>query len=255
MISLSSRPERFLDEATLNLLRGFTDSLSASQNRCRRTYAVGDVHGCADHLVALLSAIEEAHEPDASMALMFLGDLIDRGPASAEVVAIVRALEDLLPAGSVTALRGNHEQMLLDWLQRDDDLWIENGAIATMDSFGLAFDSPSFPDDVIAWLDGLPTWHEDEAHIYVHAGLRPGRSYKRQRDDDRLWIREPFLSTDYDFGKHVIHGHTPVTIGDEPRRFRTNIDTGAVYGGALTAAVIDSAVAAPVVFLQTGSFD
>jgi serine/threonine protein phosphatase 1 len=96
----------------------------------------------------------------------------------------------------------------------------------------------------------LPTWREDEARLFVHAGLRPGVPYDRQSDDDRLWIREGFLDVDYDFGKHVIHGHTPRLDGPDRRRFRTNIDTGAVYGGALTAAMFDEESLAPLGFLS-----
>jgi serine/threonine protein phosphatase 1 len=102
-------------------------------------------------------------------------------------------------------------------------------------------------------MEEQPTWREDGLRLFVHAGLRPGLPYNRQSDDDRLWIREGFLDVDYDFGKHVIHGHTPQLNGPERRRFRTNIDTGAVYGGALTAAVLNEENAAPIAFLRVAS--
>ena len=91
------------------------------------------------------------------------------------------------------------------------------------------------------WIASLPTIHEDERRIYVHAGLRPGAPAYDSDEQTRLWVREPFLSADYDFGKHVVHGHTPLrTARPDERRHRTNLDTGAVFGGPLTAGVFTS---------------
>ncbi|HLW90323.1 MAG TPA: metallophosphoesterase family protein [Roseiarcus sp.] len=213
-------------------------------------YAIGDVHGCANLLIELLDRICDVHPKSSSTKLIFLGDLVDRGPNSAEVIAIVRALEELMPAGAVDCLMGNHERMMIDWLNDGDELWLINGGHETMASFGFDKGAPNIPGDVMGWLERRPTWREDALRIYVHAGLRPGVPVDKQRDRDRLWIREGFLDVDYDFGKHVIHGHTPSLIGPERRPFRTNIDTGAVYGGALTAAVLDDRMPAPIDFFQ-----
>src|SRR3954468_11139565 len=99
--------------------------------------------------------------------------------------------------------------------------------------------------------EGLPTVHEDAHRFYVHAGFRPGRPGPDPSEHVRLWMREPFLSRDYDFGKHVVHGHTPVRTGQPDQRpFRTNLDTGAVFGGALTAGVFTNDQAHAVEFLQ-----
>jgi serine/threonine protein phosphatase 1 len=243
---MSSWREQFLDHAARETVAGFARVLAAAKPGGKaRTYAIGDVHGCADLLIALLADICAAHPVDRPCKLMFLGDLVDRGPESAKTVAMVRALEELTPAGAVECLRGNHEQMMIDWIREGDDLWLPNGGFTTIESFAAA-DALA---DAAEWMDRLPTWREDERHIYVHAGLSPRRPYHRQNDQDRLWIREGFLDVEHDFGKHVIHGHTPQLDGPERRPFRTNIDTGAVYGGALTAAVLDETSSAPLGFL------
>ena len=199
------------------------------------TYAIGDIHGCHDLLTALLDGVR-GHAAGRPYRLVFLGDYIDRGRDSAAVIATVRDLQAQSPE-TVTCLMGNHEMMLLA-AARDRSLtgwWLGNGGGATLASFG-ATSLDHLPSDVLQWLEALPTHHEDARRIYVHAGLNPDRSRHAQTDHDRLWIREPFLTADHDFGKHVVHGHTPVRAAvPEVRAHRTNLDTGAVFGGALTA--------------------
>lgn len=215
------------------------------------TYAIGDVHGCHDLLVALLGKIRD-HAAGRQHRLVFLGDYIDRGPNSAGVVATVMDLKAKDP-DHVVCLRGNHEDMLLMAVA---DLgkalwWFENGGDATMASFA-AMTPRAIPQQVVDWMAGLPTLWEDERRYFVHAGFVPGCPVSRQTDDDKLWIREPFLSVDHDFGKHVVHGHTPVSSGlPELRPYRTNLDTAAVFGRALTAGIFDDKQAAPVGFLQS----
>jgi serine/threonine protein phosphatase 1 len=102
----------------------------------------------------------------------------------------------------------------------------------------------------------LPTSFEDERRYYVHARLAPGQPISRQTDHDKLWIREPFLNSRFNFGKHVVHGHTPVDGGKpDVQRNRTNIDTGAVFGGALTAGVFTSVQRTATEFLQAFGTD
>jgi serine/threonine protein phosphatase 1 len=248
---MRSRPQRYLDKPTIGALEACAAKLSQTNDGSGAlTFAIGDIHGCADKLLSLLESIGAKMPPGSAGRIVFLGDLIDRGPDSAEVVAIVRALEDLAPTGAVSCLVGNHEQMMLDWLKDGDDLWFLNGGLETIASYRRGDDEPEIPGDVVEWIEGRPSWLEDAAHIYVHAGLRPGRPYDQQRDHDRLWIREGFLDVDFDFGKHVVHGHTPVLNGPDRHPFRTNIDTGAVYGGALTAAILDEKTPSPLGFLR-----
>lgn len=246
---MASRLEQFLDRAADEAVEAFARACrGAPSSGAMRTYAIGDVHGRADLLIALLAAIRAAHPVDRPCKLIFLGDLVDRGPESAKAVAMVEALQALAPG--IDCLRGNHEQMMIDWLRKGDPLWLVNGGFETLHSFGFEAEGEGALAEAVEWMEELPTWREDAAHIYVHAGLRPDRPYDRQSDEDRLWIREGFLDVEHDFGKHVIHGHTPRLSGPERRPFRTNIDTGAVYGGALTAAVLDEAAPAPVGFLR-----
>lgn len=214
------------------------------------TYAVGDVHGCHDLLTALLEAIEQ-HAEGRPRHLVFLGDYIDRGPDSAAVIATVRAQQGRAP-DRVTCLMGNHESMLLTAAADPAALpwWLRNGGDATLSSLKVARPR-DISDDILDWMRGLPTFHEDERRCYVHAGLRPRVAREAQSDEDRLWIREPFLTTEWDFGKLVVHGHTPVpTARPDLRRFRVNLDTGAVFGGALTAGVFTADRTEPIAFLR-----
>lgn len=201
------------------------------------TYAIGDIHGRHDLLQILLRKIE-AHAGRRRHRLVFLGDYIDRGPDSAPVVETVRNLQARSP-DEVVCLMGNHEAMLLSAIDKPSLTywWIGNGGDATLASYGV--DEPhEIPADVLTWMATLPTFHEDDRRYFVHAGLRPGRSLQDQTDEDKIWIREPFIDLDYDFGKHVVHGHTPLlSAHPDVRLFRTNLDTGAVFGGALTAGI------------------
>ncbi len=214
------------------------------------TYAIGDIHGCADLLDALLEKID-ADAAGRARKLVFLGDYIDRGPDSARVIETVRRLQWREP-DDVVCLMGNHEAMLVKSLREPGalDHWLFNGGTETLSSFGVE-EIEAFPDDVLDWIEALPTLHEDSLRWYVHAGFKPGTPPPDSDAHTRLWIREPFLDEDHDFGRHVVHGHTPrMRGGPERRRFRTNLDTGAVYGNALTAAVLTPDRAEPAAFLS-----
>jgi serine/threonine protein phosphatase 1 len=214
------------------------------------TYAIGDIHGRHDLLRQLLGRISE-HAKHRPYRLVLLGDYIDRGPDSAAVVETIRRLQDAAP-DRVVCLMGNHEAMLLTAMEDPAAIhwWIGNGGDATLESFGV--ESPlDMPGEVLDWFAGLPTSFEDERHYYVHAGFRPGRRPLEQTDEDRLWIREPFLTIDYDFGKYVVHGHTPCASGrPEIRPYRTNLDTAAFFAGVLTAGIFTDDQGPPVGFLR-----
>lgn len=213
------------------------------------TYAIGDIHGCSDLLDALLARIAD-HAAGRDRHLVFLGDYIDRGPDSAAVLKTVSRLHWSEP-DRVTCLMGNHERMLLDAIQtKEAELhWLHNGGDATLASFGVG-EIADVPQTIIDWIENLPTLHEDRLRWYVHAGFPPGADPLASSDHDRLWIREPFLGEDCDFGRHVVHGHTPQRDGrPELRPYRTNLDTAAVYGGPLTAGVFGDE-GGPLAFLQ-----
>ena len=214
------------------------------------TFAFGDIHGCLAPLTRLLAKCRR-YANGRPARFVFLGDYIDRGSDSRGVVELIMTMQDAEP-DSVIALAGNHE----DFLQRVDrpadvDLWLANGGDDTLASYG-ATSVADLPREHLTWLRNLPTHFDDGLRFFVHAGIRPGAPLDRQRRNDLLWIREPFLSSTADFGKLILHGHTP-TNGSLPdiRPNRINIETGAVYGGPLTAAVFVQETLKPVAFLQT----
>lgn len=215
------------------------------------TYAIGDVHGCADQLDRLLVAIA-VHHSGRTPRLVLLGDYVDRGPDSAAVIRRIRELS-ARSSGSVTCLAGNHEELMLSARRdaRANRTWIANGGDATLASYGTT-SLAGIPTDDLNWLSALPTLHEDAFRYFVHAGLEPGLPARASDPRVRLWTREPFLTVEHNYGKHVVHGHTPQRSGlPDRQRFRTNLDTGAVFTGVLTAGVFTDEQAAPIAFLQS----
>lgn len=214
------------------------------------TYAVGDVHGCFHLLRELLAEIDR-HAAGRPRRYVFIGDYIDRGRDSAGVLALLREMQ-ARPGAEVVCLKGNHEDLLMKALARPDLVpnWLFNGGNTTLASFRA--DGPAaLPPDVLRWIEELPTSFEDERRCFVHAGLNPAHDRLSQSDHDRLWIREAFLGVEHDFGKFIVHGHTPRQDGEpDLRRHRVNIDTAAVYGGRLTAAVFEDGRDAPTAFLS-----
>jgi serine/threonine protein phosphatase 1 len=215
-----------------------------------RVYAVGDIHGRADLLRVLLDKIQE----DAARALagperhvVFLGDYVDRGPNSK---GVLDTLTEGPPAGfSAHHLRGNHEDMLLTFLDNpaSGNSWLWNGGKETLRSYGVDPDSDlvalrdrfaaALPPSHLAFLRTLSLREEFGDYAFVHAGVRPGVPLSEQDPEDLLWIRDEFLTSDADFGKVVVHGHTP---GRQPvlAANRIGLDTGAFSSGHLSAVVL-----------------
>ena len=216
-------------------------------------YAIGDIHGRSDLLALLLDKIvtDAAQSKDAvRRTLVFLGDYVDRGHDSRGVVDML--LGGLAKGFETHFLKGNHEEIMLDFLRDPSALghWLANGADATFRSYGMdvteLIRKGAAPE---AWqrafLASLPEAHRDffqtlelavafGDYLFVHAGVRPGVPLEEQDPHDLVWIRGPFLKSDEDFGKIVVHGHTPAR---EPvvRANRIGIDTGAVFTDRLTA--------------------
>ena len=139
----------------------------------------------------------------------------------------------------VTCLMGNHEDLLLSAVDdpKNEQRWLRNGGTQTLRSYG-ASKSADLPADHLSWLETLPKFHDDGVRFFVHAGVHPDRPLDQQDEYDLLYIREPFLSSTKDFGRYIVHGHTPIADGSPDQRLnRLNIDTGAVFGRRLTAAV------------------
>ena len=202
-----------------------------------RIFAVGDIHGCVDKLDALLDSIDIDFGDD---LLVFVGDYIDRGPDSFEVVDRIVTLKKQHPDRIVT-LKGNHEDMFIDYLSGADKFsFLANGGTATLESYQRhqrRGDSSPVPADHLDFFQSLVLYHETERYIFVHAGMKPRVPLERQSPQDLLWIRHKFIKSGYDFGKIIIFGHTPFREPLlEPNKI--GIDTGAVYGRKLTCLLL-----------------
>lgn len=225
-----------------------------------RTYAIGDIHGQLQklkHAHALIEA-DKAAVGDPGATVVHLGDLPDRGPDTKGVIDHMIACRD---AGAPhVILLGNHDRMmrrflhpekLKDDLRHDLDwLWPPLGGRATLASYGVdvsehrtdeaihADAMDAVPASHLDLLDSLTTPYAEGDCLFVHAGIRPGVAIGEQTRDDLVWIREPFLSDTRDHGPLIVHGHTPVDTVMHCGN-RLNLDTGAGYGGPVSAVVIE----------------
>jgi len=193
--------------------------------------AVGDIHGLYDKLERVLADHVPSLPPGTK--LVFLGDYVDRGPQSKEVVERLIAFKRQRP--ETILLMGNHESMLLNAFEgREVVLWTVNGGAETLASYELLEHEVSkLPPEHIEFIRGLDLYYESNSYIFTHAGLRPGTPLSQQDRHDLLWIRESFFLAQPTWGKTVVFGHTPF-----PTPFRRpgmiGIDTGAVYNNTLT---------------------
>jgi serine/threonine protein phosphatase 1 len=207
-----------------------------------RVLAIGDVHGCSFLLDDLLGWVA----PAADDTVVTLGDYVDRGPDSAGVLALLQGTPPVRGA-QVVNLGGNHEQMMQAALDpRADEqvvgFWLDNGGAATLESYAAdPRDMRSWaavPRRDREWLTRLRPSLALGGYVLTHAGVRPGVPLDAQDPMDLAWIREPFLSWRGGLGAVVVHGHTPCD-GPEVLDHRIGIDTGAVFGGPLTCAVLE----------------
>jgi serine/threonine protein phosphatase 1 len=212
------------------------------------TYAIGDIHGSFGKLTALLRRCLE-HSGGNECRFVFLGDYVDRGPQSREVVTLLMERQASAPK-QYLCLMGNHEDMLANAARRGDELpWLTNGGASTLASYGVPR-AEDIPADHLAWIERLPLFVCDEHRFYVHAGIMPGAPLDRQPREALLWIRERFLSDPRDHGMFIVHGHTPTQTGlPDLQPNRVNVDTRAWHGGPLTAAVFDDTAAGPRAFI------
>lgn len=193
-----------------------------------RLLAVGDIHGCNRTLRRLLGVVA----PGRGDRIVFLGDYIDRGPDPRGVVDTLLGLRRRVPR--CIFLMGNHERMLLDVLAgRNLPLYLANGGGVTLRAY-MTDGHLHLPATHLRFFTHLRLYYETRRHIFVHAGLRPGRPLRRQTEEDLLWIRQEFLEAPADWRKTVVFGHTPMREPFFGTR-RIGLDTGAVGGGALTA--------------------
>ena len=223
--------------------------------RGHRAYVVGDVHGRLDLLEQLLSLVEQdvQQRPARKTSLVFLGDLIDRGPDSSGVVERLRTYrhDRLTPY----FLAGNHEEVLLRLLAGERGLlasWLKYGGTECLESYGLDPTGlreanersalwairQAIPEEHARFLRGFADTLSFGDYLFVHAGIRPRVDLSLQSQSDLRWIRAPFLDDDGDHGMIVVHGHT-ISSSIEERPNRIGIDTGAYRTGVLTALALD----------------
>ncbi len=212
--------------------------------------AIGDVHGQDALLAALLDRL--ATETP-GLPQLFLGDVIDRGPASAQVLRRLFAQR-----AEVLCLRGNHETMMLDFLAdpvRRGPAWLTHGGAQTLTSFGIASPDPrsrpalmtaaaaalsdALGPDMLGWLRDWPTWWGTNNVVCAHAGFDPSRHPTQQPDRAMIWGDPAFLTTERIDDLWIVHGHW-ITPDPRPGQSRIPVDTGAYATGLLTAAVIET---------------
>ena len=220
-----------------------------------RAYAVGDIHGRVDLLEHLLAKIHAdlQHRPAPKTLLVFVGDLVDRGPSSAQVIERLRCYrrDGVRPV----FLLGNHEEVLLRIIAGDSSVvesWLKFGGLQCLQSYGVTLASirgrsaeqvveivrASVPPEHVEFLESFADSCRFGDYLVVHAGIRPGVEVDQQSQADLRWIREPFLFDETDHGFVVVHGHT-ITDEVEERPNRIGIDTGAYRSGVLTALAIE----------------
>jgi len=217
-------------------------------------YCIGDIHGRADLLVQLHALIEADATPyDGTKQLLYLGDYIDRGDESRQVIDIL--LSQPLTGFEYTYLLGNHEHALLDFLIDPEAMsgWLTWGGRETLHSYGIqAGLSPSksqlaelrdlleraTPASHLIFFNQCQLSHSEGNYYFVHAGIRPGVALEKQDFQDQLWIRDAFTASNADHGAIVVHGHT---ISEEAELLpnRIGIDTGAYSSGVLTCLVLE----------------
>lgn len=224
-------------------------------------YAIGDIHGQRDLLLrahALIEADRRAHGLDGA-PVVHLGDLVDRGPDSRGVVQLL--IDGIAGGAPWIVLKGNHDRLFARFLAdpgwqdpvlRPELDWLQPplGGRQTLLSYGVDAAVDGSPEEIhaeavarvppehLAFIEALPLWHRAAEALFVHAGIRPGVPLEAQEEDDLVWIRGPFLMETEDHGFLVVHGHTTI---EAPTHYgnRLNLDSGAAYGGPLSAVVVE----------------
>ena len=209
-----------------------------------RFFSVGDIHGCAAELEALLRGLRAG----AGDTIAFVGDYIDRGPASSAVIDQLIALRQRSDIRTIF-LKGNHEDMCLSYLGRAGhwgEAWHLNGGVLTLRSWGIDPQMPgseaveALPEGHLEFLESLVPTFMTERWLLVHAGIRPDRSLAKQDEEDLFWIREDFIAQPHPLPQTVIYGHTPTRRVHVDLPYKIGIDTGCVYGGTLTCLELES---------------
>jgi serine/threonine protein phosphatase 1 len=223
-----------IESTTTSTLRVITD-------RPPRVYAVGDIHGCFDELQILVSYLKTSEGVGANDLVIFIGDYIDRGDKSKEVIEYLVQLKREWP--KTVFIKGNHEDMLLDFLGfggDSGDVYLDNGGAEFLKSYGLNLFSPpsevlkALPPEHLEFLKNLEVGVVLAEFVFVHAGVRPGVDLAAQNPRDLMWIRGDFVHAEHNVGKTVVFGHTPFEDVFLNLPYKIGIDTGVVFGNTLS---------------------
>ncbi|MCM2282431.1 MAG: serine/threonine protein phosphatase, partial [Bdellovibrionaceae bacterium] len=208
-------------------------------SRYKSIYAIGDIHGCNVELQLLLKQLPLSRDT----LVVFLGDYVDRGGQSKQVIETILELRQRVP---VVTLMGNHEALFLDFIDHPESagagVFIFNGGSATLVSYQTTPGRFEIPPEHDRFLRELRLYYETEDYFFVHAGVPDVPLHQLSTAENgaqMLWIRSSFLASRYDWKKKIVHGHTPV-LEPEIRTNRINLDTGCVFNGALTAIELPS---------------
>jgi serine/threonine protein phosphatase 1 len=210
--------------------------------RSPRVFAFGDIHGCNEELRVILETLRSQHGACKDDQFVFIGDYIDRGPDSK---GVINTLIDWKKTHPKTAfLRGNHEDMLLDFLGMGGSsgmVYLSNGGAEFFKSYGIEPSGPlsevakSLPKEHLGFFTSLELGVSIGEFLFVHAGIRPDVALNEQDPHDLMWIRGEFIPREHNLGKTVVFGHTPFADVFLHMPFKVGIDTGLVYGNLLSA--------------------
>lgn len=223
------------------------------------TIVISDIHGYSDELNKILNYCEDNFKDKGKIRYIFLGDYIDRGPNSKEVVNIVREYQKNKKA---ICLLGNHEDMAINAMNEYKnssstnvhmEIFTRNGGNTTLNSY--ENNLQKFNEDV-KWFKTLHYFYEDDNRFYVHAGIMPGIELKKQSKNTMLWVREHFLWFDGKHEKYIVHGHTPAQFTNNKTKIplvyenRANCDTGICFGYFLSALIFNNDTEKPAGFIS-----
>lgn len=239
-----------------------------------RRCIMSDIHGCYDEFNALLEQVQYNPAQD---ELILLGDYVDRGPKSRQVIEQIMKLKQ---DHGIIILKGNHDAMMVKALTHDvqeyDLHWIRNGGLQTLASYlDVSYDGDqmnwhayahdkqwmrSHYNNHLQFLDELPLYYEIPGYIFVHAGINPDQAdWRNQSERDFIWIREPFYSRPTALQEMVVFGHTPVQhlheesgVWMDPRGDKIGIDGGCAYGAQLNLLEIDDKGCLQTFFVKRG---
>ena len=250
-------------------LKSMSKCITLVYNLCMiKTCVIGDIHGHYKQLIELLDLLEYNHNIDfESDRLIFLGDYVDGGPDTYQVIEQLIYFKKTYPHWIF--LYGNHEDLLLDAynpqhpIYHDYYLWYNQGGKATLDSYSREITSDPYEASLVGMSNAIPSEHleffltlqayyEDEKYFYVHGGINPGMTIEENKSStsryDMSWMREPFISSNYDWGKKIIFGHTCDYKGEYQkqgipfcpiiRENKIGIDTFAHNTGRLTSVIL-----------------